>query len=247
MRSQQLAVRAMAVPHQAVRSTRPAAPGADGVAVAVLGREAMLRAGVRTLLHAESGLNVVGEAGEAADASALLLRHAVHVLVVVADPETDERILGFLDWVCDRAPDCRTVMLAPGTASDDAIFRVLRTGVRAVLDRSADPAELVAAVHAVAAGDAVLTPRVTSRLLDRLAGIDLDHCARAGALVRTLSAREREVLDLVACGYGNDRIARSLYLSQGSVKAIISRLLTKLRCQNRVQMACIAQAATLLS
>ena len=246
MRTQQLAVRAPAVPRQAIHGGRRPAAGPDSVSVAVLGREAMLRAGVRTLLHAESGLSVVGEAGEAADAAALLLRQPVHVLVVVADAEIDERVLGFLDWVRGRLPECRTVLLTAGSVTDDAIFRVLRAGVRAVVDRAADPAELVAAVHAVVSGDAVLPPRVTSRLLDRLACIDVDHCARAGVLVQSLSAREREVLDLVACGYENARIARALYLSQGAVKAIISRLLTKLRCQNRVQMACIAQAAALL-
>jgi DNA-binding NarL/FixJ family response regulator len=102
------------------------------------------------------------------------------------------------------------------------------------------------AVRAVAAGDAVLTPWITRRLLDRFAGIDLERCAQADTLVRMLSAREREVLDLVARGYGNAKIARALFLSQGAVKAIISRLLTKLKCQNRVQIACLAQAAELL-
>jgi DNA-binding NarL/FixJ family response regulator len=234
------------LPRQQSARNGPAAPGTGLVPVAVLGREAMLRAGVGALLGSGRGLSMVGEAADAADAAALLLREPVRVLVVLVEGEADPRLPGLLDWVAGRVPDCRVVVLADAASSEDAIFRALRAGARAVVDRAAEPAELVAAVHAVAAGGAVLAPKVAGRLLDRFAGIDIERCTRAGALVGTLSEREREVLDLVARGYGNARIARALFLSQGAVKAVISRLLTKLCCQNRVQIACIAQAAEML-
>ncbi|HTJ70959.1 MAG TPA: response regulator transcription factor [Actinospica sp.] len=239
MRTQQVMQFAPTIP-------RPAAPAGSAVPVAVFGREAMFRAGVGTLLGAVPGLDVVGETEDAAGTAALLLRQPVTVLVVVCDTEHDVEVPGFLAWVRDHVPRCRVVALTGAAAREDAVFRLLRAGVRAVVDRAASPGELAAAVHAVAAGEAVLTPRITSRLLDRFAGIDLERCAQADTLVRKLSPREREVLDLVARGYGNAKIARALYLSQGAVKAIISRLLTKLKCQNRVQMACLAQAAELL-
>ena len=218
---------------------------APTVSVVVMDREALVRAGVSTLLQSAPGFEIAGEAEDFGTAYEVLRRRAAQVLVVgVAGG--DPNALSLLEWARDNLPECGIVALISRPVPEALVFRILRTGAQALLDRAGNSADLVSAVRAVAAGEAVLAPWVTRRLLDRFVGVDVERSERASALIRTLTDREREVLALVARGTGNAEIARELYLSEGAVKANISKLLIKLRCQNRVQAACLAQSADLL-
>jgi DNA-binding NarL/FixJ family response regulator len=120
---------------------------------------------------------------------------------------------------------------------------VLRAGASGYLVRDVDAGALVGAVRSVARGGAVLTPRAAQCLLEVLADVDIDRIEEAREALGKLSDREREVLNCVADGMGNTQIARALYMSEGSVKAYVSRLLVKLGCENRVQVATLCRDA----
>jgi DNA-binding NarL/FixJ family response regulator len=227
-------------PHAAASS----AP-AQTVTAVVVERDALVRAGVRTLLSSAPGMSVVAEAADFPAAAEQAKRLSPQVLVVGV-PEEPRAALHFLAWSRDRLPASRVAALADGPVAEQLAFEILRTGVRALIDRSVGSEQLVHTVRQVAAGGAVLDPAVTRRLLERFVGVDVARAQRAATLISTLSDREREVLALVAQGAGNAGIARRLHLSEGAVKANISRLLIKIRCENRVQAACLAQAADLL-
>jgi DNA-binding NarL/FixJ family response regulator len=225
-----------------------AAPGAQPtqtVTVLVVERDALIRAGVRTLLSSAAGVTVVAEAADYPSAAEQARRLSPQVLVVGV-PDEPRAALHFLAWARDRLPESRAAVLADGPVAEQLTFEILRTGVRALIDRSGGSEQLVNTVRQVATGGAVLDPGVTRRLLERFVGVDVARAQRAATLIATLTDREREVLALVAQGTGNAGIARRLHLSEGAVKANISRLLIKIHCENRVQAACLAQAADLL-
>jgi DNA-binding NarL/FixJ family response regulator len=154
--------------------------------------------------------------------------------------------LAATEQVRAQAPDTAVVLLT-SVADDSHIRRAVRAGATGFLLKDGSPRELVTAVRAVAAGEAMLSPAITRRVLERIIDIDPEPMERARSLVGHLTGREREVLSLLAQGMGNLQIARKLYLSEGAVKAHVSRLLTKLSCDNRVQAAILAHNARLIS
>ena len=143
-----------------------------------------------------------------------------------------------------RAPSTQVLLLA-GADGGELLFPALHAGAAGFLSRNSEPGDLVAAVRAVAAGDAILPPSAIRRLVDRVVGDGADSRSQARRMVGTLTSREREVLLHLGKGMANAAIARTMNLSEGAVKAHISRLLTKLRCDNRVQAALIAREAGL--
>jgi DNA-binding NarL/FixJ family response regulator len=173
----------------------------------------------------------------------LALRQRPDVLIIdVVDSPLD--MLAAIALVRSRQPETRALALTTNPR-DDLVFRALGAGVTGVLSKDCGPRELIDGVRAVAAGEAVLSSSVTRRLVGWFSGADVDAAREAHEMVGGLTEREREVLAAVAGGMGNLEIARKLYMSEGAVKAHISRLLTKLRCTNRVQAAMIFHHAGL--
>jgi DNA-binding NarL/FixJ family response regulator len=213
------------------------------ITVGIADDEPLVRGGIRGVLEQAPDIKVVAEAGNGAGAIELVRRHRPQVLLVdIKMPGVDG--VGVTEAMRDVAPGTSVVLLT-AWASDAHIQRAVRAGAAGILLKTGNPRELVAAVRTVAAGDAMLSPSITRRVLDRMVDIDFEPLERARAIVDSLTAREKEVLELVAQGMGNMQIARRLYVSEGAVKAHVSRLLTKMSCTNRVQAAILAHTARL--
>ncbi|WNB87570.1 response regulator transcription factor [Cellulomonas sp. ATA003] len=206
--------------------------------------------GFRLVLEGEEDLVVVGEAGdgEAAVRQALALRPDV-VLMDVRMPGTNgivatERLVAAL-------PQCRVVILTTFDL-DEYAFAALRAGASGFLLKDARPAELVAAIRTVANGDAVVSARVTRRMLEMFAGhlpADGASPAEPGALdarLRSLTPRELEVLEAIAEGLSNGEIAARLVLSEATVKTHVGRILAKLGLRDRVQAVVLAYTTGLV-
>jgi DNA-binding NarL/FixJ family response regulator len=215
------------------------------ITVGVVDSEALVRGGIRRVLEQAPDVRVVAEAASGAGAVELVRKHLPRVLLMdVSMPGLD----GLAATEQVRALSAGTaVVLLTSVADDGHIRRAVRAGATGFLLKDGSPRELVTAVRAVAAGEAMLSPAITRRVLDRIVDIDPEPVERARTLVNHLTGREREVLGLLAQGMGNLQIARKLYLSEGAVKANVSRLLTKLSCDNRVQAAILAHNARLVS
>ncbi len=213
------------------------------VAVGIADREVLVRGGIRAALERSQGISVVAETGDEGAAIEMTLRHRLGVLLIDSNMAGTQGAL-VTRTVRQLSPSTGVVVLAslPGGSHLD---RILRAGVAGCLLKSGNPQDLVAAVRVVASGGAVLCPEVTKHVLDSVARIDSERLERARELVGGLTPREREVLALVAQGMANSEIGRALHLSEGGVKAHISRLLTKLHCGNRVRAALIAKDAGL--
>ncbi|WP_018684138.1 response regulator [Actinokineospora enzanensis] len=206
--------------------------------------EAMIRAGVRAILAADDGIEVVAEAADGRAAVELTRAHRPDVAVLdIRMPVLDG--LAAAAEIRRLHPDTAVVMLTT-FGEDDYIARALGDGAAGFLLKSGDPRELIAGVRAVAEGAAYLSPRVASRVIAQLPTARLDARATARERVDGLTAREREVLALVGEGLANAEIARRLHLVEGTVKAYVSAILNRLEVRNRVQAAIIAYESGLV-
>ncbi|MFE3460052.1 response regulator [Nocardiopsis aegyptia] len=208
--------------------------------------EAMMRAGIRAILTAVPGLEVVGEAEDGAAAVDLVadLRPDI-ALLDVQMPGTDG--LAATEAITARYPDTAVVILT--TFSEDAyIARALSGGASGFVLKSGDPTHLVTGLRAVADGGAYLSPEIARRVIDELgaSGPRLSRGTAARERVAVLSDREREVLALVGEGWSNDQIARRLAIAPGTVKVHVGSILTRLDVRNRVQAAVLAYEAGLV-
>ncbi|MGW1024833.1 LuxR C-terminal-related transcriptional regulator [Streptomyces sp. NPDC002577] len=220
-----------------------AQPDATTVAVGIADHEILVRGGVRAMLEQAEGIRVAGEADDAGAAVTLAMRHQLGVLLIDGEMAGAQgaRVVRALRRL---APTTAVVVLA-SSLDGKHVDQVLRAGVAGCLLKSGNPQEIVSAVRVVATGGAALGPEVAKRVLERVAQIDTERVERARELIGGLTVREKDVLALVAQGMANNEIGRALHLSEGGVKAHISRLLTKLGCGNRVRAALIAHDAGL--
>ena len=211
--------------------------------VLVVDDQALLRLGFRLVLEAEDDLEVVGEAGDgrAAVDQVAALRPDV-VLMDVRMPGMNG--IEATEIVVARHPGTRVLILTTFDL-DEYAFAALRAGASGFLLKDARPAELVGAIRSVASGDAVVSPRVTRRMLEMFS----DHLPPAGReaadggldpRLRELTPRELEVLGCVAEGLSNAEIAGRLYLSEATVKTHVGRMLAKLGVRDRVQAVVLA-------
>jgi DNA-binding NarL/FixJ family response regulator len=211
------------------------------VRVLIADDQPLLRTGFRMILHATEDVRVVGEAsdGAAAAAGAAELSPDV-VLMDVRMPGTDG-IEGTRRIVAHN-PATRVLILTTFDI-DEYAFTALRAGASGFLLKDVPPEQLVAAIRAVASGDAVVSPRVTRQLLDRYATslpADAGGQPEIHPLLAKLTDREGEVLRALARGLSNAEIARLLVLSEKTVKTHVTRILAKLDLRDRVQAVVLA-------
>ncbi|MEW9549663.1 response regulator [Nonomuraea sp. NPDC050783] len=207
--------------------------------------EAMMRAGLRAILASDPDLDVVAEAGDGRQAVDLAISHHPDVaLLDIRMPRLDG--LAAAAEIRRAAPGTAVVMLTT-FGEDDYIAKALDLGAAGFLLKSGDPRELISGVRAVAEGAAYLSPKVAQRVMAQLAGGRMARGARARDRIEVLTEREREVLALVGAGLSNAEIAARLHIVEGTVKAYVSAILTRLDVRNRVQAAIIAHEAGLVA
>ncbi|MEE1757097.1 response regulator transcription factor [Streptomyces sp. SP18CS02] len=206
--------------------------------------ETMIRAGVKAILTAAPGIEVVAEAGDGHEAVELVRRHRPAVaLLDIRMPRLDG--LQAAEELRRTAPETALVMLTT-FSEDEYIVRALGSGVSGFLLKSGDPYELIAGVRAVAGGAAFLSPDVAHRVINHLGTGRLSRAAEAKERLAPLTGREREVVALVGAGLANGEIAARLYIVEGTVKAHVSAVLARLGLKNRVQLAILAYEAGLV-
>jgi DNA-binding NarL/FixJ family response regulator len=212
------------------------------IRVVIVDDQPLVRAGFRMVLSSQPDIRVVGEAGDGAEALALVadLRRAGEAPdIVVMDirmPHLDG--IEATRRLCaeDAAP--RVIVLTTFDTDAEA-FASLEAGASGFLLKNAPPEDLLTAIRAVAAGDAVVAPRITRRLLDRFAAKLTARTADTTALAQ-LTEREREVVLHVAEGLSNAEIAARLVVAEATVKTHVGRILTKLGLRDRVQIVVFA-------
>jgi DNA-binding NarL/FixJ family response regulator len=209
--------------------------------------QALLRTGFRMILQAQPDLEVVGEAVDGADA----VRQVAKLRPDVVLMDVRMPVMDGVQATAAIASDGGTarVLVLTTFDVDEYAFAALRAGASGFLLKDVPPAELAGAIRAVAAGDAVVSPRITRRLLDRLSlhtPGPLDDAGSRESVLAVLTDREREVFGEVAKGLSNAEIAGRLHLSEATVKTHITRVLAKLRLRDRVQVVIFAYEHDLL-
>jgi DNA-binding NarL/FixJ family response regulator len=201
------------------------------VRVLVVDDDDLMRAGLRAVLSSDEAIELVGEAadGEEAVDRARRLRPDV-VLMDVRMPRLDG--IAATREVLAASPGSR-VLVVTTFEEDDYIFGSLNAGASGFLLKRTRPEELTAAIHTVAAGDALLSPSVTRRVVDRMATRTLAG-GTSGERLEELTPRERDVLELVARGLSNREIADELVIEESTVKTHVKRILMKLDLRDRV-------------
>jgi DNA-binding NarL/FixJ family response regulator len=202
------------------------------VRVLLVDDDDLMRAGLTAVLSSDETIDVVGEApdGRAAVERAIELRPDV-VLMDVRMPGLDG--IAATRELLAVSPDAKVVVLTT-FEEDDYIFGALSAGASGFLLKRTRPEELIAAIHTVAAGDSLLSPSVTRTVIQRVAGQPAPD-AGAEARLDELTARERDVLALIARGLSNGEIAATLVIEESTVKTHVRHILRKLRLRDRVQ------------
>jgi DNA-binding NarL/FixJ family response regulator len=217
------------------------------ISVLLADDQPLLRRGFRMILEAEDGVTVTGEAGDGAEAVELARRVRPDVVLMdIRMPGTDG--IEATRRITAAEPGVRVLVLTTFDL-DEYAFGALQAGASGFLLKDVRPHELVAAVRTVASGDAVVSPRVTRRLLEEYARqlpvADADRADRYPQLA-SLTEREREVLAVVAQGLSNTEIAASLFVSETTVKSHVGRILAKLGLRDRVQIVVLAYESGLV-
>jgi DNA-binding NarL/FixJ family response regulator len=213
--------------------------------VLIVDDQALVRAGFRMILEAEEDMEVVGEAadGREAVAEARRLRPDV-VLMDVRMPDVDgieatRRLLG------GDETDAKVVMLTTFDM-DEYVYDALRAGASGFLLKDVPPEQLVAGIRAVASGDALLAPSVTRRVIEEFVRRPPESVRTAPPELAELTARELEVLELIARGLANAEIAKELFISETTVKTHVAHVLMKLKLRDRVQAVVFAYESGLV-
>jgi DNA-binding NarL/FixJ family response regulator len=229
----------------------PAAVGhgspAEPIRVLIVDDDALVRAGLRMILAVAADIAVVGEASDGAQVPAAVKEHEPHVVLMdIRMPGTDG--LAATEALRSR-PGAPDVVVLTTFDADEYVTRALRLGAAGFLVKDTPPVEILRAVRKVAEGEPALSPAVTRRLIDRVAGTappEVPPRRRAAlAVFEQLSRSERAVAIEISRGRSNAEVSRELYMSVATVKAYVSRLLTKLEMNNRVQIAIFVHDAGL--
>jgi DNA-binding NarL/FixJ family response regulator len=205
--------------------------------------QALVRAGFRMILDAESDIEVIGEAGDGLEAVEFLRLHGTDVVLMdVRMPNLDgieatRRILAL-------GGDTKVLMLTTFDL-DEYVYEALRAGASGFLLKDVPPEQLVAAIHVVAQGEALLSPSVTRRVIEEFTKRPPVQDGPPPELAE-LTAREVEVLQLIARGLSNAEIAKELFVSETTVKTHVARVLMKCNLRDRVQAVVLAYESGLI-
>ncbi|MET9259360.1 response regulator transcription factor [Amycolatopsis sp. NPDC004079] len=208
--------------------------------------QALVRAGFRLLLDTEDGFEVAGEASDGEQAVARAVEHRPDIVVM------DIRMPG-----TDGLEATRRITSHPGLTGvkvlvlttfdvDEYVYEALRAGASGFLLKDTEPVELLHALRVVAAGEALLAPTVTRRLIAEIVGRP-EHRRIDTSAVREVTEREREVLALVAGGLSNDEIAAHLVISTATARTHVSRIMTKIGARDRAQLVVLAYESGLVT
>ncbi|MFE2146930.1 response regulator [Streptomyces sp. NPDC059456] len=214
------------------------------IRVVIADDEPLIRAGIRMILTSAADIEVVAEAANGREAVDLARAHAPDVMLLdIQMPVMDG--LTALGELGRAAPEVRALVLTTFGEKEN-VLRALGSGGAGFLLKDSAPGELIGAVRAAAAGDAYLSPGATRHVVDQLAsGQGAARGEEARRRVAELSERERGVLALLGEGLSNADAGRRLHMSEATVKTYVSRILSKLSCENRVQAALLARDAGL--
>ncbi len=219
--------------------------GASRPRVVMIDDDPLVRAGLRMLLGGPDGVDVVAEGEDGDQAVELVGRHRPDVLVMDVRMARTDGVSATRE-VLAAYPDVQVLILTTFDA-DALVLEALRAGARGFVLKDTPPAQLVAAVHEVAAGDHALSPSVAALLVREVSGAPAaaggERTGRARAALAQLTEREREVARAVARGGSNAEVSRELFLSVPTVKAHVSSVLAKLGLANRVQIALLVHDA----
>ncbi|MEU6859817.1 response regulator transcription factor [Glycomyces sp. NPDC046736] len=214
------------------------------IRVMLVDDQRLVRAGFGSILGDEDDIEIVAEAGDGSEALELARRHRPDVVLmdirmpVMDGLEATERI--------GRDPklDGVKVVILTTFDEDDYVYRALRAGASGFLLKDTDPDELLRGIRVVAEGEALISPKVTRRLIGEFAG----RVARPepGTKLNALTERETEVLKLVATGLSNNEIAETLFLSPATAKTHVSRIMSKLSARDRAQLVVTAYESGLV-
>jgi DNA-binding NarL/FixJ family response regulator len=207
------------------------------VRVLIVDDDDLMRAGLKSVLASDESVHVVGEVGDGREAVQSTRNHKPDVVLMdIRMPGLDG--IAATREVLAASQGVKVVMLTT-FEDDDYIFGALNAGASGFLLKRTRPEELIAAIHTIASGDALLSPSVTRRVIDRMAG-DPPVEVAPNRRLDSLTPREREVLELVAQGLSNGEIARALFVEESTVKSHVKRILMKLRLRDRVQAVIFA-------
>jgi DNA-binding NarL/FixJ family response regulator len=212
------------------------------IRVLVVDDDALVRAGLSMLLAGVEDIEIVGEATDGGQVARAVSEHRPDVVLMdIRMPGTDGLAATELLRAHDDAPE---VIVLTTFEADDYVLRALRAGAGGFLLKDTPPADIVRAVRAVAAGEPMLSPTITRRLIGHVTDSgNEERQRRAREQLNRLTDREREVAVAIGLGRSNAEIGRQLYMSVATVKAHVSRVLEKLELNNRVQIALLAHDA----
>jgi DNA-binding NarL/FixJ family response regulator len=214
----------------------------DGIRVLVVDDDALVRAALAMMLAGVEDIAIVGEATDGDQVADAVAAHQPGVVLMdIRMPGMDGLAATEVLRARDDAPE---VIVLTTFDADDHVLRALRAGASGFLLKDTPPADIVRAVRAVAAGEPMLSPAITRRLIGHVTDRErADRTRQAGARLDRLTEREREVAVAIGLGRSNAEIGRELYMSVATVKAHVSRVLEKLEFNNRVQIALLVHDA----
>ena len=215
------------------------------IRVAIADDQQLIRGGFRSLLEAEPDIEIVGEAGTGAEAVALVTAPRPDVVLMDIRMPDGDGLWATEQIVQKQELKDTHIVIVTTFELDEYVGRAIRAGASGFLVKDTEPVELIRAVRVVAGGDALLSPGVTRRLLERISGQlrEAPDTTQLGAITE----REREVLALVGQGLTNDEIGKALYLSPLTAKTHVSRIMSKLGARDRVQLVVIAYETGLVT
>lgn len=213
--------------------------------VAIVDDQPLIRTGLRTMLEHAAGLEIVGEADDGEKAVALARRHRPDVVLMDIRMPVLDGIEATRRITADPELGNVRVLMLTTFDLDDYVYAAIRAGASGFMLKDARPEDILAAVRVVAAGDALLAPSVTRRLIAELAARPVPAPSPPAELT-ALTEREREVLALVGRGLSNAEIAERLYVSPATAKTHVSHIMTKLYARDRAQLVVLAYESGLV-
>jgi DNA-binding NarL/FixJ family response regulator len=211
--------------------------------VLIVDDQSLVRAGFRLILESQPDFAVVGEAPDGEQAVALARRHRPEVVLMDIRMPGMDGLEATRQILANGLSGCRVLILTTFDL-DEYVYAALRAGACGFLLKDVTPEQLIAAVRLVVAGDALLAPSITRRLIERYSARNARSDLTAD--LSSLTERELEVLRLMARGVNNEAIGETLFISEATVKTHVAHILDKLQVENRVQAVVAAYESRLV-